>query len=256
MTTGTLVSLILALLIGSTLGALGGGGSILTLPVFVFVAGVPAQQAVAMSMIVVGGTSVVGAGLHWRRGNFHPKAALLFASTGIVGAYAGSFLTPLVSPRLLLGIFAALMLASGVAMVRKRSEPSPPRRCRFWPCLAIGGAVGVLTGFLGVGGGFLIVPALVLLAGIETKKAVGSSLAIIALNAAGGIAGQLQRTSLDWTLTLSFLGLALVGTFGGLRVADKVPSETLSRAFGWLVIVLALVIGGLAAAGASATVSS
>lgn len=253
MTGGTVLSLALAVLIGLTLGALGGGGSVLTLPIFVFVAGIPAQEAVAMSMVVVGGTSLVGASLHWRQGNFHTKAALLFVATGMIGAYGGTFLTHMVSQRVLLGIFAALMLVTGLAMVRKRKEKKDQRQCRFWPCLLIGAVVGVLTGFLGVGGGFLIVPALVLFAGIETKPAVGSSLAIIALNAVGGLVGQMQQVSLNWWLTLSFLGLALVGMFGGLFVAEKVPSESLSKAFGWFVVVLALVIGGLAAAGVRTT---
>ncbi len=253
MTGGTVLSLALAVLIGLTLGALGGGGSILTLPIFVFVAGIPAQEAVAMSMVVVGGTSLVGAALHWWNGNFHTKAALLFAATGVIGAYGGSFLTHMVSQRVLLGIFAALMLVTGIAMVRKRTEKKDQRQCRFWPCLLIGAVVGVLTGFLGVGGGFVIVPALVLFAGVETKAAVGSSLAIIAVNAVGGLVGQMQQVSLNWWLTLSFLGLALVGMFGGLFVAEKVPSESLSKAFGWFVVVLALVIGGLAAAGVRTT---
>ncbi len=249
MTGGTALSLTLAILIGLTLGALGGGGSVLTLPIFVFVAGIPAQEAVAMSMVVVGGTSLLGAVIHWWNGNFHPKAALLFAATGVVGAYSGSLLTHMVSQRGLLGLFAALMLVAGIAMLRKRTEKKDKRQCRFWPCLLIGAVVGVLTGFLGVGGGFLIVPALVLFAGIETKAAVGSSLAIIALNAVGGLVGQMQQVSLNWPLTLSFLGLALVGMFGGLFVAEKVPGESLSKAFGWFVVVLALVIGVLAAAG-------
>ena len=105
--------------------------------------GIPAQEAVAMSMVVVGGTSVLAAALHWWNGNFHAKAALLFAATGVIGAYGGSFLTHLVSQRALLGLFAALMLATGIAMVRKRSEMRIQRQCRFWPCLLIGAIVGV-----------------------------------------------------------------------------------------------------------------
>jgi uncharacterized protein len=253
MTGGTALSLALAVLIGVTLGALGGGGSVLTLPIFVFVAGIPAQEAVAMSMVVVGGTSLLGAALHGRKGNFHTKATLLFAATGVAGAFGGSFLTHLISQRLLLGLFAALMLVTGLAMVRNQSEKRPVRQCQFWPCLMIGAVVGVLTGFLGVGGGFLIVPALVLFAGIETKAAVGSSLAIIALNSVGGLVGQLQQVSLDWQLTFGFLGLAMVGMVGGFFVAEKVPGESLAKAFGWFVVVLALVIGGLAAAGIRTT---
>jgi len=253
MTTGMAISLALAVLIGLTLGALGGGGSVLTLPIFVFVAGIPTQEAVAMSMIVVGGTSLLGAALHWRKGNLHWKATLLFAATGVAGAFGGSFLTHLVSQRALLGLFAALMLVTGLAMVRMRSQQRVERQCRFWPCLLVGAAVGVLTGFLGVGGGFLIVPALMLFAGIETKVAVGSSLAIIALNSVGGLVGQLQQVSLDWPLTIAFLGLALVGMVGGFFVADRVPGESLAKAFGWFVVVLAVVIGGLAAAGIRTT---
>lgn len=253
MTVGIAASLLLAALIGLSLGALGGGGAVLTLPIFVFVADIPAQQAVAMSMVVVGGTSLLGTTMHWRKGNFNAKAALLFAITGMAGAFGGSFLTQLVSPRVLLGFFAALMLVTGLAMVWQRSERQEQRQCRFWLCLAVGAGVGVLTGFLGVGGGFLIVPALVLLAGIETKAAVGTSLAVIALNAAAGLAGQFQQVSIDWRLTLSFLALALLGLFGGLVVAEKVPGGSLSKAFGWFIIVLALVIGGLAAAGVRST---
>jgi uncharacterized membrane protein YfcA len=253
MTGGTAVALALAVFIGLALGALGGGGSVLTLPIFVFVAGIPAQEAVAMSMVVVGGTSLLGAVLHGWNGNFHRKAALLFATTGVVGAYGGSFLTNMVSQRVLLGLFAVLMVVTGVAMIGGRTEDRAKRRCRFWPCLLIGGVVGVLTGFLGVGGGFLIVPALVLFAGIGTRAAVGTSLAIIALNAVGGLFGQMQQVSLNWPLTLSFLGLALLGMVGGLIVAGKAPAGSLSTAFGWFVVVLGLVIGGLAAAGVRTT---
>ncbi len=256
MTIGTIISLALALLIGLTLGALGGGGSILTLPVFVFVAGVPAQEAVAMSMIVVGTTSLLGAGLHWQRGNLHANATLLFAATGVIGAYAGSFLTSMVTQQTLLGIFAILMLVTGVAMIRRKPGSEQSGRCRFGPCLLIGGGVGVLTGFLGVGGGFLIVPALILLAGIDAKSAVGSSLAIIAVNSVGGSIGQLQQVSVDWQLTSMFVALAAVGMFAGLRVVRKVQSESLTRAFGWFVVILALVIGGLAATGVRSTAIS
>jgi len=203
--------------------------------------------------VVVGGTSLLGAALHGQKGNFHTKATLLFAATGVAGAFGGSFLTHLVSQRVLLGLFAALMLVTGSAMVRQRSQKRAGRQCRFWPCLLIGAVVGLLTGFLGVGGGFLIVPALVLFAGIEAKAAVGSSLAIISLNSVGGLVGQLRQVSLDWWLTFAFLGLALIGMVGGYIVAEKVPGELLAKAFGWFVVVLAVVIGGLTAAGMHTT---
>jgi len=130
MSVGTAVSLALALLIGIALGALGGGGSILTLPIFVYIAGIPAQQAVAMSMVVVGSTSLMGAVLYWRRGDFHSRAAMLFAVTGIAGAYLGSYLTHLVSQRVLLGIFACLMLLTGIGMLGSRADSDAGGQCR------------------------------------------------------------------------------------------------------------------------------
>jgi uncharacterized membrane protein YfcA len=244
-------ALALAVLTGGALGALGGGGSILTLPILVYVAGIPAQEAVAMSMVVVGGTSLLGAVLHAYRGNFHTQATVLFALTGMVGAFLGSSLTPLVSQRILMGIFAALMLGTGMAMLRRRSAAQDERTCRVIRCLVIGAVVGLLTGFLGIGGGFMIVPALVLFAGIDTKNAMAASLAIITLNAAAGLAGQLRQTSFDWWLTLGFLGLAIVGMIGGWLGAEKVPGETLRKVFAWCLIVLALLIGLLSALGVS-----
>lgn len=255
-TLGTILALTLAVLVGLTLGLVGGGGSILTLPIFVFVAGVPAQQAVAMSMVVVGVPSLLGAILHGQKGNLHAKAALLFATTGMAGAYGGSYLTHFVSQRVLLGIFAALMFVVGLAMIRGGHKSEAQRRCRVWPCLLIGSLVGILTGLLGVGGGFLIVQALVLFAGIPTKPAVGTSLAVIAFNAAAGFIGQIQHVSIPWWFTLSFLGLAILGMVDGLFVAGKVPDEPLKKGFGWLIIVVALVIAGLLTTGVETTAVS
>jgi hypothetical protein len=242
MTAGTILALVLAALVGASLGALGGGGSILTLPILVYVAGIEVRQAVAISMVVVGGASLSAAVAHARQGNLHIKAALLFAATGMVGAFFGSALTSLVSQRGLMLTFAALMLAAGGAMLRERAEDEERPQCRVYPCLGVGAGVGVLTGFLGVGGGFLIVPALVLFAGIETRLAIGTSLAIIALNSAAGLLGQLRRTSFDWTLAFAFLALALAGMRTGLRLAERVSSRSLRKAFAWFVIALALVI--------------
>ncbi|EMI22679.1 membrane protein containing DUF81 [Rhodopirellula maiorica SM1] len=241
-----LTALVLALLVGITLGIFGAGGSILTLPIFTFVLGVPVGQAVAMSMVVVGGCSLPAAVRYWQKKNFHLRAAVLFSVSGALGAYAGSFLTALVSERTLLLIFAAIMLGAGIAMVRGRGENDQRERgCRIWPCLLIGATVGVLTGFLGVGGGFLIVPALVLFAGIDAKRAVGTSLAIISLNTVAGLAGQLRSTDIDWRVTLAFFALAFLGMLIGLVLSEWLPAERIRTAFGWFVIILALVIGGL-----------
>jgi uncharacterized membrane protein YfcA len=145
--------------------------------------------------------------------------------------------------------FAALMLVAGTAMLRERPARHEAVQCRTWPCLGIGATVGLLTGFLGVGGGFLIVPALVLFAGIETRIAIGTSLAVIAFNALAGLVGQLRHTSFDWPVALAFLGVALAGMAAGLRVAQRVSGATLRRAFAWLIVALALSVGALTALG-------
>jgi uncharacterized membrane protein YfcA len=249
MSGATIIALALAGAVGLSLGALGGGGAVLMLPILVYAARIDVRTAVAVSLVVVGGTSLVAFGAHFRRGDFHPKGAVLFATTGMLASYFGSSLTDAVSEPALLLIFAAVMLVVGLAMVRDRPDRPAAAQCRTFPCLGIGTAVGVLTGFLGVGGGFLIVPALVLFAGMETRIAIGTSLAVIAVNAAAGLAGHLRRAPIDWPLALTFLALSLAGMGVGVRVARGVSGAALRRAFAWLVVALGLSIGALTAFG-------
>ena len=234
-----------AMVIGLSLGALGSGGSIVTLPVLVYVAHIHPKSAVGMSMAIVGATSMVGAWLHWRRGNFHNKAALLLGVSGMAGAYLGSTFTHLVSSSALLLIFAAIMLVVSVVMFRGGFQGLTPGQCRPLRCAVVGAAVGVLTGFLGVGGGFLIVPALVLLAGLDTKKAVGTSLAIIAANSFSGLAGQLRYAPVDWRLTAEFTALALAGMWIGLLLSNRVSEPALRKAFAALLLAVAVTVGGM-----------
>jgi uncharacterized membrane protein YfcA len=242
MTFGLALALVLAILIGLALGMLGGGGAIVTLPVLVYVAGIPPQKAVGMSLAVVGATSLIGSGVQYLRGHFHVQATLLFALTGTIGAYFGAGLTHLLPPPVLMLLFASLMLVVGSIMLRGRRAAESKGECHPLRCLALGAVVGVLTGFLGVGGGFLIVPALVLFAGIDMTKAVGSSLAIIALNSVSGLMGQLQHTTLDWALTSGFLAVALIGMLIGLALAQRISQQTLRRLFAGFVIAVAGVL--------------
>ncbi len=242
MTWGLALALVLALVIGLSLGLLGGGGAIVTLPVLVYVAGIPTQQAVGMSMAVVGATSLIGGVVQYLRGHVHVQATWLFTLTGMAGAYVGAGLTHLLPSSVLLLLFACLMLVVGGVMLRGRRATEGTGACRPLRCLMIGAAVGVLTGFLGVGGGFLLVPMLVFFAGLEMRRAVGSSLAIIALNSIAGLVGQLRYTALDWVLTAGFLVVALIGMWLGLALAGRIPEHTLRKLFAGFVLAVACLL--------------
>jgi uncharacterized membrane protein YfcA len=190
--------------------------------------------------VVVGGTSAVGSFLRFRQGEFSGRAAVLFTLSGMIGAFSGAKFTHLVEAKTLMLLFGGLMLVVGAALLRKRAVASAPKTCHLVQCLAVGALVGGLTGFLGVGGGFLILPALVLFAGLEMKTAIGTSLAIISLNSAAGVLGQLRYVSLDWALTLAFLAVAIVGMFAGQLLARRLSSRALQRGFAWAIIVLGL----------------
>jgi len=232
------LAFVLAALVGLCLGLLGSGGSIVTLPVLVYVARVPAHQAVGMSLVIVGATSAVGSLVNLRRGAFDLRAGAFFAVTGIVGAFFGAKFTHMVSARVLLLCFGGLMLVVGLRMLLGSQNAPPGGQCRPLRCLVTGIAVGLLTGFLGVGGGFVILPALVLLAGLEMKAAIGTSLAVIAVNSFAGLVGQLHYVQFDWPVTLGFLGAALAGMVGGSAVASRISSQSLRRAFAGSIIVL------------------
>jgi uncharacterized membrane protein YfcA len=154
-------AMVLATLVGMSLGALGGGGSIITTPLLVYVAHIPPEIAVGMSLMIVGATSLVGALIHLKRGNLIPKPAILFAMTGMVGSYIGSHGTHFLSRRALLLLFSLIMLGVGMAMWRTTAHLKPASTFGMGKCLIAGLGVGLLTGFRGVGGGFLIVPALI-----------------------------------------------------------------------------------------------
>lgn len=245
MTTEHAAAFGLAIVIGVLLGAMGSGGSIITVPVLVYVVGVPPRSAVPMSMAIVGTTSLIACYSHARRGHYHKKAVLLLGATGIVGAYVGSAGTRMVSSEALMLIFSVLLLVVGLFMFRGAGQGLVPGVCSPARCLAIGAVVGLLTGFLGVGGGFLIVPALVLFAGLETKVAIGTSLGIIALNSAAGLAGQVRYSEMNWFLTASLTGLALGGMLVGLSFSERVSDEDSRKAFASLLIVVSIVIAGV-----------
>lgn len=236
-----LTGLVLSAAIGLSLGLIGGGGSILTVPILVYFLGIGPHEAVGMSLAVVGATSAFGAYLHHRRDNVDRSSGLLFGSAGIVGAIAGSPLTRLVSSSTLLLIFAALMFVVAFAMLwRRRTVDTGTRPASRKKALLAGFGVGLLTGFLGVGGGFLIVPALVFFGGLAMKPAIGTSLFVIAMNSAAGFVGHLAQMEINIAMTLAVLAIALAGTIAGTILSHRLAAVKLQRAFALLVIGVAI----------------
>ena len=232
-------SIVAALSIGVSLGLLGGGGSILTVPALVYWVGLPPIEATTTSLVVVGLTSLSAALQHARGGHLNLRAALVFAGAGIPSSYLGSLLSRRIPPPVLLLSFACLMVAAGLAMILRRSY-QPSRSASLPRVVAAGFTVGLLTGVLGVGGGFLIVPALVLFAQVPMADAVGTSVLVIAVNCAGGFAGRLSSaSSIHWIGALEFSLVAIIGSFIGAGLVGRVPVDWLRRAFGIFVIAIA-----------------
>ncbi len=237
------LDLLLGFGIGLSLGLLGGGGSILTVPALVYLVGQSPQAAVTTSLAIVGANSALGVFFHNMGGTCNWRVALVFGSGGMAAAYLAAGLSKLFSPAALMIAFALLMGLIGVYMLAQKDraiQGENPNRPN-WALIALGGvAVGVLTGVLGVGGGFLIVPALVLLVGLPMSQAVGTSLIVIAANSFAGLAGHLSTPGFDLHLTLIFVTAGLGGTFSGSRLANKLPASRLRQAFAVFVIILAV----------------
>ena len=249
---------LLGLVTGLLLGLLGSGGSILALPAFVYAAGLPIKSAVATSLAVVGATSLIGAILAKRRCSAHGcpgqevdgRVTALMTMGGLAGAFAGSHLAALVPAEAQMLLFSLVMLGAAAGMLRRRPEqdglpggkseaaepPAPPRLL----VLPLGVGVGLLTGVVGVGGGFLIVPALTLLARVHVKRAASMSLWIIAANSAAGLVGYLGHVPVAWGAAGLFLAVAVVGLVIGQRFAARAQPQRLQRAFA----VFLVIIGG------------
>ncbi|OBF35078.1 hypothetical protein A5719_25525 [Mycolicibacterium peregrinum] len=251
----------LAVLVGVSLGLLGGGGSILTVPLLAYVAGMEAKQAIATSLLVVGVTSAVSTLSHARAGRVQWRSGLMFGAAGMVGAYLGGLLSYVVPGTILLTAFTVVMIATGIAMIRGRKTCEPTTRTMpVAKVLVMGLGVGVVTGAVGAGGGFLVVPALALLGGLPMPVAVGTSLLVITMNSAAGLAGHLSTVPIDWTIAGAVTAAAVLGSLLGTRLTAHVDPDAVRRAFGWFVLLMAsLILGqevhpaiGLTAAGLTA----
>lgn len=246
--TATLVLTVgLAVLIGVSLGLLGGGGSILAVPLLVYVADLPPKEAIATSLLVVGATSAVGVIPHARAHRVRWRTGLIFGVAGMTGAYAGGRLAEFIPAGFLLTGFAVMMLATAVAMIRGRraAEGRPvPHELPVPRVVLDGVVVGLVTGLVGAGGGFLVVPALALLGGLPMPVAVGTSLVVIAMKSFAGLAGYLSSVSIDWGLAAAVVVAAVAGSFAGGRLAGRIPAEILRKAFGWFVVVMGVFVLG------------
>ena len=270
MTSRALLASPLGFMIGVSLGALGGGGSILAVPVLVFVSGQTPGQATTTSLLVVGVAAVVGAIGHWRHDRVRVGPGLLFGLLGIAGSLAGSALNRRLDGDILLLAFAGLILIAAWRIVvgcpsctrvgemhALQDPPSAgsglavlarPGAGRCIKLVAAGTFVGFLTGLFGVGGGFVIVPALALVLRYPMPQAIGTSLVVIAVNTAMAFAARLGG-SIDWGTTLVFTLAATAGVGAGTRIADRIEPQTMQRAFAALLVAVALYTGGRAAAG-------
>ncbi len=237
-----------AALIGLSLGLLGSGGSILTVPVLVYLVGEPDKLAIAESLAIVGGISLFGAIPYALKRQIDWRSVLYFGVPGVTGTYLGAALSVYLSGVVQLTLFAAVMLLASIMMFRPAAAGSGPAHARSPLKIAAEGlGVGVLTGLVGVGGGFLIIPALVLLGGLPMSLAVGTSLLIIAAKSFAGFSKYLhvlqeQNLAVHWNLILIFTVIGIAGSFLGARVGKNVSNDALKRGFASFLVVMGLYV--------------
>lgn len=248
-----------ALLIGIVLGLIGGGGSILTVPAFVYLFAINPVTATAYSLFVVGITALIGAFQNLQKGLVDLKTAVVFAIPSFIAVYlTRRFLMPSIPENLVtfndftitksiavMVFFAIIMLLASWSMIRnKRPEPEPGALITYnYPLIVIEGfIIGILTGVVGAGGGFLIIPALVLLAKLPMKKAVATSLLIIAVKSLIGFIGDIETMDLNWNFLILFSFISIIGIFAGVKLNHFIDGKKLKKAFGWFVLIMAIYI--------------
>lgn len=255
-----IIGYIASILIGISLGLIGGGGSILTVPVLVYLFHVDPVQATAYSLFIVGASSLVGAWPKYKQGFVNLKTAIIFGIPSIAAVFATrKFIVPAIPNELsefagiaitksllMMMLFAVLMVAASFSMIRskknKETELEGVQKFNYPLILIEGALVGMLTGLVGAGGGFLIIPALVMLSKLPMKQAVGTSLLIIAAKSLIGFTGDLGNRTMDWTLLLSVTALAIAGIFIGDKLSKRIDGNKLKTGFGWFVLVMGLYI--------------
>jgi uncharacterized membrane protein YfcA len=250
---------IASLVIGISLGLIGGGGSILTVPVLVYLFRVQPVLATAYSLFIVGSTSLVGSFPKYKTGEINLKTAIIFGIPSIAAVFATrAFIVPAIPTELfdigslvvtksllMMVLFAVVMVVASVSMIRnKHTHPEVTGQQQFnYPLILLEGfVVGIVTGLVGAGGGFLIIPALVLLSKLPMKQAVGTSLLIIAAKSLIGFTGDLGKAEINWMLLFTLTALAIGGIFIGNRLSKKISADKLKKGFGWFVLIMGIYI--------------
>jgi uncharacterized membrane protein YfcA len=230
---------LLATLIGLSLGLLGGGGSILTVPILVYILKMDPKLSIALSLAIVGATSLIGSIGHYRKGNINLRIAMIFGPVAMLGTFLGAKISAYMSGNTQLIIFAIIMLLASIFMFKGREDSEAKEKKLNYPLIALEGIiVGIVTGIVGVGGGFLIVPALVLLAGVSMKQAVGTSLLIISLKSFSGFVGYLGQFPIPWDFLLSFTLFTAIGIIAGTKLINYVSQAMLKKLFAIFLIVM------------------
>ena len=234
-----LLAIVLSVAIGVSLGLLGGGGSILTVPILVYVVGLETKSAIATSLFVVGATSLSAMVAHARAGRVRFRVGASFGAASMVGAFAGGRVAHLLPSAFLLAGFTVIMVVTGALMLRRRKETLAPSPAPFVRTGAVGVLVGALTGVVGAGGGFVVVPALAMLCGLPIGEAIATSLLVIAMNSFAGFAGYVGHVHVDPRVAAIVTAAAVVGSFGGALLAGCVRPESLRRGFAVFVLGMA-----------------
>ena len=257
-----ILGFILAGLVGVSLGLIGGGGSILTVPILVYILGLNPVLATSYSLFIVGSTSVVGAVNNYRSGFMSIKTALLFGLSSILTVFIIRKLVMPEIPEIIFStekiqvtqslatmiLFAVLMLLAAISMIKAKIKSNDivvtdgNQKPALLKLLLYGVSIGLATGFLGAGGGFLLIPVLVLILKMPMKMAVGTSLLIIALNSLIGFTGDIGHFIIDWKFLITITGIAIVGVFVGGILSKKIDGDRLRKAFGWFILVMGLLI--------------